>query len=256
MENCANTLCPYKQTNVNANKPTWFTVELLEMIKEKDVAFFEAHKSDNPNDLQHAKKLRTDVKRAIRNARAEFIKNKLTDVADNPRKFWLEINKLIKHKTESNKIELADDNGTAIPEIETADHINRFFSSIGSNLASNFTNTTISNTRSIDASLPALEFNEINENDLYNEIQKIKIFKSSSISGLTSRIVKDAMLAMFSEFKFLRNTSLQTGKVPINWKIATVTPIPKVKQPHQCLRYKTDIITSLTRQNPRKIYTQ
>ena len=42
-------------------------------------------------------------------------------------------------------------------------------------------------------------------------------------------LVKDFMTILQEEFLFLFNLSLRTGKVPDEWKQATVTPIPKVK---------------------------
>lgn len=92
IKNCANTLCPVKQMTINSNKPNWITTELIEMINEKNKAFIQAYCSGNPNDLCPTKKLRTDTKRAIRNARADFIKQRIADVSDNPRKFWMELN--------------------------------------------------------------------------------------------------------------------------------------------------------------------
>lgn len=86
IENCANNLCPVKQIKINTDKPPWFATELVEMVKDKDRAFEKAYASKDDNDLLYAKRLRTSTKRAIRNARAEFIKGKLAEVADNPGK--------------------------------------------------------------------------------------------------------------------------------------------------------------------------
>lgn len=61
------------------------------------------------------------------------------------------------------------------------------------------------------------------------QIRAINIHKSSGITDVSSRLIKDAMGSMQSEFLYLMNLSLITGCVPNQWKIATVIPIPKVK---------------------------
>lgn len=40
------------------------------------------------------------------------------------------------------------------------------------------------------------------------------------------------MLIMLPEFTYLLNLSLSTGSLPEEWKMATVVPIPKVKNSH------------------------
>lgn len=210
---------------VEVHKPDWITSEIIEMIQDRDTAFIKAHESGIPNDLNHAKKLRTDTKRSIRNARKEFINKNLDNTAQNPRKFWTEINKLIKHSTPQAKIELKD-NDTPITEADTTDYINDFFSSIGPNLARNFSSNLTPETNIIEPDREELQFTEISETNLFNEIKKIQIFKSSGISGLSSRLIKDAMTIMLTEFTYLLNKSLTEGVVPNDWKIAKVTPIP------------------------------
>lgn len=74
------------------------------------MAFERAFVSKNLNDLIAAKKLRT-VKRQLRNAKADFILSNLNNNADNPRKFWENINKLIKNKNVNKSLNLNDDDG-------------------------------------------------------------------------------------------------------------------------------------------------
>lgn len=61
------------------------------------------------------------------------------------------------------------------------------------------------------------------------EIKKMDIYKSSGIPQLSNRLIKDAMTFLITEFTHLANLSINTAKVPIEWKKATVIPIPKVK---------------------------
>lgn len=84
---CANTLCPLKNITVPSSKPPWFTNEILEAVSDWDEAFSEAYESQHPDLLLEAKLKRTEVKRAIRNARASYVHVQLANNANNPRRF-------------------------------------------------------------------------------------------------------------------------------------------------------------------------
>lgn len=72
--NCANTLCPERNLRVQQTRTPWITKEIIEKLNERDTAFVKAYNSGLPSDITHAKNLRTEAKRAVRNACADFIK--------------------------------------------------------------------------------------------------------------------------------------------------------------------------------------
>ena len=55
----------------------------------------------------------------------------------------------------------------------------------------------------------------------------INIYKSSSINNISSRIIKDAFLAIPEKVCFLFNLSFNTGIFPRDWKCATIVPLQK-----------------------------
>lgn len=136
--NFANVLCPYKDITVRTDKPPWLTDELTELLGDRDRAFVEAQVTKGNTILIEAKKLRTQSKQALRNARADFIKNNLSNNANNPKKMWSELNELIKDKSGSSTIELKDRDGNPIPNETVSTDINNFFASIGPTLAEKF----------------------------------------------------------------------------------------------------------------------
>lgn len=207
------------------------TKELVEQINDGNNAFEQAYISKNDQDLITARNLRTEVKRSLRNAKADFIQTNLRNNSEDPKKFWEELNKLIKSKTTSPQINLKDDNNQLVLPNDTPNFINNFFSMIGPNLAQSFQNAQPP-TNDLPHNLPLLNLPHISQSDLFKEVNKIKIYKSCGIRGLSSRLIKDAMLIMLPEFTHLLNLSLKSGTVPNDWKIATVIPIPKVNNPN------------------------
>lgn len=168
---CANTLCPYKEMEVRQNKPPWITNELIEILHERDQAFEEAYSSNNQNSWVTAKNLRASAKKAVRNACTSFIQDTLDKNSDNPRKFWLNLNKLIKGNSSTAKINLLDNNNVPLTDETTPNYINQFFATIGPNLAEKFTTTdTPVYSPSTSSSVSSTSLDYISEESLLKEI--------------------------------------------------------------------------------------
>ena len=58
-------------------------------------------------------------------------------------------------------------------------------------------------------------------------LKVLPINKSSGISNLSSLLVHDGMRRMMIESTFLINECLRTECTPDDWKIDTITPLPK-----------------------------
>ena len=58
-------------------------------------------------------------------------------------------------------------------------------------------------------------------------VKNINVYKPSGLPDINSRLMKDGFLALTDQLRFIMNLSLQTGIFPDEWKLATVTPIPK-----------------------------
>lgn len=139
--NCANKLCPVKRITTRAHQPPWITKEIIELLADRDLLFQEALQNGKLHLLPRARELRTDAKRAMRNARSDFIKTKLANLKDDPRKFWLEVNSLINKSSSKATIELSDQDGETIDPSQSPDYINTFFATIGPKLAEQFHQT-------------------------------------------------------------------------------------------------------------------
>lgn len=93
MKHCADNLCPTRTMTVRRDNPVWITSEIIELINDRDSLFDEGYSQNRPDYIDSAKVLRTEVKRVLRNARADFIKNELEKHGNNTKKFWTELNK-------------------------------------------------------------------------------------------------------------------------------------------------------------------
>ena len=118
------------------------------------------------------------------------------------------------------------DSNTLCEGIDAANVINNFFSTIGPKLSNDLPSipkpySTTKSTCKDDS------FTPISEDKVIGLICDISTYKSSGIKAISSRLLKDALLAIPTQITFLFNLSLNTGIVPDDWKEDKVSPIVK-----------------------------
>ena len=73
----------------------------------------------------------------------------------------------------------------------------------------------------------AFSFRRIQVEELRNKIENIKVFKSSGIDNVASKVLKDAFTTLEEQFLYILNKSIDLHKFPDAWKKSTVIPDPK-----------------------------
>ena len=196
------------------------------LIYDKDRAWKIAKKLNNQDDIDLAKRLRNQTLSVIRAAKANFVQEELNG-ENSAKKFWEKINYVMPNGIKKTNFNLIDKNSDIpIPAHNTADYINNFFADIGPNLANAIGNN---NNQQMRQSAPKAIMSEIRvtEIEVLPAVKTINNYKSSSIDYLSSRILKDAFLAIIPQLTFLYNKSFVSNKFPGSWKIAKVIPLQK-----------------------------
>ena len=145
----------------------------------------------------------------------------------NQKKFWNNIQNVIpSSKTSKNgNFKLIDqDTNVDIDEKETATYINDFFVNIGPNLAKNCNLPW-----KFEGILCDNDMNDIETNleEIISLCKNININKASCIEHLSSEIIRDSFLAIPEKIVELFNLSFRLSEIPLDWKIAKVTPLQK-----------------------------
>lgn len=125
--NCANVLYPIRTLKTRPNRLPWLTAEVTEIINDRDDLFLEDYANADQDLLCEAKSLKTKASKAIRNARATYVQEQLGRNQSDPKKFWKELNLLVKNQSIQPKISLNDDDGLPVPYDSTANFIKRIF---------------------------------------------------------------------------------------------------------------------------------
>ena len=205
------------------------------MIHDKDYFFAKAKKNGNIDDWRIARNLRNQTKALIKNAKIDFIKEQLEENKSDSKRFWRNIKMLLSDMNKNNQIHLNDDTKTQVPDTEVSKYINEFFTPIGPKLAQK----DISNYQFHGEHFPAnLHLNQTDTAEVIKLAKEINISKSSAIGGISSRLLRDMILALPDQFTHIFNTSIEFNSFPDSWKIASVTPIPKEGNPLDVNNYR------------------
>ena len=229
-------ICPLKEFSVNEYKEKWMNRDLMELIIDKDIALKKAKKSKN--DIIYARKIRNETGKIIEKAKKDFLENEFINSKGDPKRFWKNIYSILP-KTSIDKqkdvIHLKNENGNNVNSIDTSEYINEFFINIGPNLANKINDSW-----------------EYYDNDEINSIENFKIdrglvhlyvteidtTKSSGIDYISSRCLKEALIALNTQISYLFDISVKSGIFPDLWKIATVVPLFKGGQKEDVSNYR------------------
>ena len=219
-------MCPIKTFKIYQKKEEWVTSELLEYIKEKDELTMIAKRTGNTDDWRIAKYHQRQCKSFVRQAKLNFIQDKLEANSSDSKKFWKIINDILpNNKMNKTNISLVDTNtNNPIPKTETPNVINKFFAEIGPDLA-NFFNTKWYYE---GITLPNLfSFDLINEEEIIKHTKELNIMKSSAVENVSTKVIKDSFLAIPGIIKHMYNQSITEGLFPDSWKRAIIIPLKK-----------------------------
>ena len=84
-------ICPMRKSKYTNSRPEWITQELMELANDRDKAMKLAKREPIPENILRAKSLRNEAKITFKRIREEFIKAKLEEHANDPKKFWKEL---------------------------------------------------------------------------------------------------------------------------------------------------------------------
>ena len=130
-------MCPVRSFHIKNYRPDWMTKELIELIKDRDYFFNKAKKRGDPDSWNIAKFLRNIANSKIRQAKREFVLDKLELHDGDPKRFWKVIHEVMPSKKSklNQDILLKDKNGVKVDKEEVAHFINDYFINVGNIIA-------------------------------------------------------------------------------------------------------------------------
>ena len=231
-------MCPIRNFVIKNRKDPWITNEILEEIHDKDRLLHKAKKTGLDQDWINARLARNNVNRNIKQLKSDFISDNLDTHQNEPKKFWKDIQLILpsNKSTSANTSLIHDDNNVPIYDNkEAADFMNNFFINIGVKLSHSFAQPWVF--QGIE-NLHSIKDMEVNEQEVISLSKEIEVTKASAIDHLSSKILKIAFVNLSKQLTFIFNLSFLTNSIPTDWKLSTVTPLPKEGDKTQCTNYR------------------
>ena len=242
---------PFKVSRLKRRTNTWITTDIVKLIYRREYLHKQALKSNDPDKStllwQQYRNMRNHVSRTIKKAKSDHFQSISNTTKNQPGKFWKEINKILpkKKNTVDNDI-LSDD-------------FNHYFSEIGSKVAQNVSNLDpFQHYSSFPNSIHTFEFTEISEDFIAKVLTALPNESKNDILGFDTKLLHLASNAITPSLTQLINMSLIFGYVPIDWKLARVTPAYKGKgNKQEKSNYRPlSVISSLAKLSEKCVQTQ
>ena len=224
---CIDKLAPIRKFKFKRDRPIWFTDEFMELIKDKDTLMSRAVKTKDLVDRVIARNARNRSNILIRDAKSTYIRKQFENLKHSSKKFWHNVKEVLPDSSTSGTFKILDEKGMAFTEDNVSTYINHYFVNIGEKLNKDLNPTPCSFDNKLGCSGTGFSFRRIQVDELRNEIKN----KSSGIDNVASKVLKDAFTILEEQFLYILNKSIDLHIFPVDWKKATVIPLPKINNP-------------------------
>ena len=189
-------MCPVREYIIKTKHQEWLTPEIIEIQKDRDYFFNKAKNSNTDGDSFVARNLRHIANKAVRAAKAEFVKAELHRNKSNPNKFWRYIKTHVLPNSPSGNINLTNSDGSKLNKQQTADTINDYFANIGLNLASNIPQGPTTLCRVTQPPADIFNLQPVTEDQVKKQLKMLATHKSSGLTELSTTFIKDSLMIL------------------------------------------------------------
>ena len=230
---------PIQTKNISPKsiRKPWIDATIVRKIKRRDNMYVLLLKQEITRT--EFKRFRNKVTKDIRLAKEKYYKNKFDQFRTNLRKTWEIINSVVRpgfsKKSRVDKLSvngnLTDDKGIIV------EHLNEFFSTIGSNISESITSNFEDHKSYLDGTYPDFEIVYSLPSDIDSIITKMKP-KSSHLNSIPMKILKQVSPYISPILSFLINKSISEKIFPKCLKTSRVIPIYKDGNPEEANNHR------------------
>ena len=226
----------------------WITKGLRKSCSTKSRLYKRYVCNHTPLNKQKFTKYRNLLTKLCKVSQENYYKNLLSETKSNIKKLWDVFGSIINpnKKKRANKVkELFVDGKSVNDDQEIANHFNKYFCSIGKNLANKIQCNNLNYEKYLkDPNLNSFFINPVNEEELYKIINRLKLNKSTSHIDIPVKIFKSCFNQIKNPLLHIINQSFTQGIFPDALKIAKVIPIYKKEDQQLANNYRPISILS------------
>ena len=154
-----------------------------------------------------------------------YILDRIEQNKSNIKKLWKNIKLLIPNQKGKNSPTLDLPDCTSNKDI--ANEFNRTVCEIGSTLAALIEDVDVTKLPDLISSGNIFTFQEVTVNEIAKALTRINVTKATGLDGINARFLKLAAEYIAVPLAHIVNMSLKCSVVPLDWKIARVSPLYK-----------------------------
>ena len=196
---------------------SWISDDIIKLIYKRNYFHKVAIRSKNEYLWKKYRLLRNKITQAVRQAKTDYYKTKISSANNDPRKMWKVLKQALpsnKHSSQSCKI--------------SAQTFNDFFSSVGVKLATNFGDLDLPEV-TINTPHELFNFVSVDVNFVLHELLHLSPDPKMDVLNFDCKLLRIASPIIAPILTHIYNLSLCFGSIPSDLKLACITPIYKGK---------------------------
>jgi len=226
--------------NLESNNKGWFTKGLRKSSNVKNKLYRKYLKNPTPTTLQKYKTYRNKFNGLIRTSKRQYYQDRFTTVSNDIRNTWKLINELLNRKKASATLpsKFMDGEDEITNQQNIVDKFNDFFVNIGPSLANKIDKTDHSPLSYLQNEYPAISlFDAPSTAEILDIILNLKNAAPGK-DEIKASLLKQVASEIVEPITYVFKTSIETGKVPSDLKVAKVIPLYKSGNPCLFTNYR------------------
>ena len=244
------------------------TTEILNLITERDELLYKYKKNNKSEDYKKFCFIRNKVQREVRLAKSNYFSDKIEENKNDPKKLWKQLKDLgYKGKPQEANIVMNIDNELCHDSKTIADYINKFFTTVASELVKKLAKakgiycTTcklfLDFYKRRNPNNKKLVLQPVSEEFVFKELSSLNASKSTGLDEIPARFIKDGANVIKTPITSIINQSISEGVVPLSMKYARVKPLYKKNSPLEVGNYRpVSILSIVSKILERSVYNQ
>ena len=238
MKDCINKHVPTRRSLARHTHP-WMNTHLRRLSNKKQRAYTKARKGGRQKDWARYNRLKAELQREMRTAHTTYMEQTVSeDLKNNPKQFWSYIKS--RKQDSSQIVSLKSKDGFLHSDTETkASILNDQFQSV-------YTREDLSTLPDMGQSHhPTMNNIKVHERGVEKLFRGLRPHKATGPDEIPAFILKAAAGALSPYFTRLYQMSLDSGKIPDDWRTANIVPIYKKGEKHLASNYRPVSLTSI-----------
>ena len=213
------------KTVINPNKrrrPLWMNTTSLVKVRRKHAAWKRYLETKSGEDYLKYTRARNQSRTETRKAQRDYESKLAKDIKKNNKPFWKYVHSQTKVKSKIPDLNVPGTDRKTNSDSEKAEVLNNYFKEV-------FTEEDEEHQPEVPPKAVESELTkiEISQEEVMKKLKEINPNKSAGPDAIPARVLKELSEVLAEPLAILYHKSLQTGKLPSDWKTAHITPIHK-----------------------------